>query len=378
MKSGLRLAVLPLAALLALSCASKPPTPEPTPPAVTEPTVTPTPTPVPPPAQPAEDLDKPKAVALKAEVLAQRKHIFDLGVPEVLPDDWAKADEAYVSGVKALDAGNSKGALELLGGAGKLFTELLPKGVTALADRARSQADEWKAQDLKAGAQTDSPERFAAGEAAYASAEAAYASADREPSIGEWKRARALYELTLKHQRALGLESLVAEKGFAPADKGNADTALARLADEKNLFDSGGGKTLDAVSKGIDLLDEVVLRLNLVTRKGQENLAIAARTRSGDAEQKSKDLKAEVAVKDGWTKAKEVDASAASLFSSEHFEEAQAGYTQAAELFEAVAAEAQAKRDSAIAAMKAADEAQAQSLAKAQAADQGPAPAGTN
>jgi hypothetical protein len=360
---------LAVALVLLASCATKPPTPEPTPAPVVETKPEPAPTPVvtPPPAAPS--FDKAALDKLRDETLALRKHSFDLGIADVLPGDYAKADEAYTLGASAYDKQNWQASLDSYTTAKQLFTDLLPKGLAALVDRAKSRADEARKTAVTAGADANSDARLGAGDKAYAAARAAGGPDTIEASLGTWELSRALFELSGKHAKALGLQALVQDKSYAVWDKGNADTAVGKLNDENALFAAESGAKLDTVRKEIDLIDEVILRYNLVVAKGRESIALDARGKSDASKSKSQSIKAEVAVKAEFTKASDAYAAAAAALADSRFEDAAAGFANATSLFDAAYSLASDKRQAALDAMKAAEAAQAASMQNAQKAD---------
>jgi hypothetical protein len=307
--------------------------------------------------------------ALKAEVLALRKQAFDLGVPEVLADDWTKADDSWSAAAAVYDSKNWPGALEAYATSKTLFADILPRGLVALAERARGHAEEWKKVAAEAGAELSSAERFAAADSALAAAQADRDAENNEAAIAGFNRSRALFELSEKHLRALALEGEIETKGYAPWDRGNADKALSLIADENVLFADDGGKTLEAASKGIDILSEVILRYNLVVQKGGEGLATEARGRGDELRQKSLEIKADVAVKAEYATASERYDGAASEYQAGKFDDARAAFDEATELFQTAFTLASEKRAAALEAMKAADETHASSLESATKAD---------
>ena len=358
-----------LAALLAASCATKPATPKPEP-SQPEPTVQPAQ-----PSQPAVSQAELDTLLAKAQEL--RKRAFDLGLAEVLPDDYNAANEAYSGGKEAYDAKDGPAAKEKLGTAVTLFTELNAKGIAELASIRRKSAEDMRQTALKAGADTAATDRFTPGEAALAAGSAALAAKDYEAAIAAYERARALYELAYKRSLATELRDRIETSGYAAWDAGNYATAEAKYAAEAELFASLGGDGQAAlvatdpkpIAQGIDALDEAVLRYNLVIQKAREAGAAARKQGSDEAKLKAEGIKAPVAAKDEYAAAQAVYMDAIGAMESGDYETAAARFDEATLAFQKAYDLAAEKKAKAEAAIKAAQEAAAAALKNAQDAD---------
>jgi hypothetical protein len=354
-------------ALLLASCATKPKTPaQPEPQAVE-------PAPVAAPAAPAvsqEELDK-----LLADATAERKKAFDLKLFEVLPDDYKAADAVFVEGKTAYDAKDGPKAKEKLTLSISLFKDLNAKGLVALQAQKKKNAEDMKAMALKAGADSAAADRWASAEKALAAAEDAAGKGDHEAAIGAYERARALYELAYKRSTATGLRSRIEDNGYSTWDAGNYALAEKKYAEEEQLYASLGdaasdpAQGSDALAKAGDAMDEAILRYNLVIDKGRQGIAVAKKQKSDDAKAQSDSIKASVAVKDDYAAALAVYDDGISALAKQDYETASSKFEEAAADFEKVYAAAADKRAKAEAAMKAAEDASAESLKKAQDAD---------
>lgn len=361
------LAIPLLVVLLFLaSCASKPtpPVEEPAPPAPTEPVVTPEPTP---PETPA--FDQAALDALHAETLALRKKAFDLGLAELMRDEYKTADAAYVAGKGAYDAKDGETATKELTTARDLFKDLIAKGLVELSAQGKQKASEMRGIAVKAGAETDAQDRFAAGEAAFAEAEGLAGNGRYEESIAAYARARSLYDLSYKRASASQLRTRIGDQGYAAWDSGNYGIAENKYAEEANLFAASGGKEPKDVSSGVDALEEAILRYNLVIEKGREGIASASKKKADDIKTRSEAIKANVAVKAEYAEALAVYQEAGRAFGAKDFELATTRFADAEALFEKAYALAAEKRKAAEEAMAAAENASEESQRKAQEAE---------
>ena len=364
--------VAAIVAVLAASCATKPKV-TPQEPAQPEPTVQPAPTPQPAtPSVSQEDLD-----ALLAKAQGLKKQAFDRGLADVLPDDYAAANAALASGKEAYDAKDGPVAKDKLETAVKLFTDLNAKGLVELASIGKKKADDMRKSAIAAGAETAAADRLAPGDEALAAASSASDAKDYEAAIASYERARALYELSYKRSVAKGLRDRIETSNYAAWDQGNYAKAEERYAAEEALFASLGDQGQAAspatdpkpLSQGIDALDEAVLRYNLVIQKGREGGANARKDKADAIKLQSEEIKAQVAVKAEYDAALSLYKDAQSAMAAGEYENAAAKFDEATAAFENAYALASDKRAKAEAAMKAAEEAAAESLRKAHDAD---------
>lgn len=353
-KNTLRtIATLAFALAVFISCASKPAAPAP------EPAVPPSPAQ---PAQPAEpqapavsqdDLDK-----LLAQAKELKKKAFDLKLFEVLPDDYKAADALYAAGAKAYDDKDASAAKDGLGKAIAAYEDLIARGVVEVAAAKRKDAEDMKRSAQKAGADTGQAERFGAGEEAFQSAAALVDQSKSEEAIPGFETARVYYELAWKRQLATDLRKTIEDKDFAQWDSGNFQLADTKYQAEAGFWASG--KEADRAS-GIDALDEAVLRYNLVVQKGRETMVATVKDKTDAAKQRSDAIKASVSAKELYDSAQALYGDGASKNAAKDYEDAAADYQKAGSGFDAAYQLAAEKRAAAEAAMKAADEAAAQS-----------------
>lgn len=357
-----------IAALILGSCASKPPVPAPEP----------VPVEVPKQPEPAPEPKAPEAPAVSQaeldDLLSQAKELkkksFDLKLFEVLPDDYKAAEAAYGTALASYNAATkdptgglaAKSGLE--GSIGQ-YKALIAKGVVELAKAKRDNADAMKATALKAGADAKAADRFKAGEEAYSAATALIDAGKHEEAIGGFETARLYFELSYKRSAAGDLRGRIAEKDYAKWDSGNFQLADAKYAAEDGLWASGSADR----AAGIDMLDESILRFNLVVQKGRQMVATGSKAKSDDSKTKSEQIKAQVAVKEQYEAALSTYEDGVTKLASGDFENAAASFDEAKAAFDAAYAEAADKRAKAKAAMDAAAAAAADSARKANEGD---------
>jgi hypothetical protein len=362
--------VAAIVAVLAMSCATKPKV-APQEPVQPEPTVQPAPQPTTPSVS-QEELD-----ALLAKAQGLKKQAFDRGLADVLPDDYAAANAALAGGKEAYDAKDGPAAKDKLTTAVRLFTDLNEKGLVELASIRKKNADDMRKSAVAAGAESAAADRLAPGDDALAAAAAAADAKDYEAAIAAYERARALYELAYKRSVAKGLRERIETSNYAAWDQGNYAKAEERYAAEEALFASLGDQGQVAspatdpkpLSQGIDALDEAVLRYNLVIQKGREGGATARKDKADAIKLQSEEIKAQVAVKVEYDAALALYKDAQLAMAAGEYEDAASKFDEAASAFEKAYALAADKRAKAEAAMRAAEEAAAESLRKAQDAD---------
>jgi len=315
--------------------------------------------------------------SLLAQVQAEKKKSFDLKLFEIFPDDYKAANNSYADAKAAYDGAKAQEAKDGLTKTLALFQDLNAKGIVEYAAHKRKDAADMKASALKVEADKNAPDRFAPGLSAETAAATAENAKGYEAAITAYERARILFELAYKRTVASGLRDRIGSGGFQAYDASNYALAETKYADDERFYGLAGGKDGAAdVSKdgtnlasAIDALDESILRYNLVIQKGRQGIALDKKQVSDGVKRQAEDLKAQVAVKEAYAAALATYQAGVTAMSAGDFEIAAQRFTEAATAFETVRASAAEKRANAEAAMKAAEEASAEALKNAQAAD---------
>jgi hypothetical protein len=320
-----------------------------------EPTVQPAP------AISQEDLDK-----LLAEAKELKKKAFDLKLFEVLPDDYKAADALYAKGAQSYADKDSAAAKEGLGAAIAAYKDLITRGVADLAAAKKKDAEDMRSTAIKTGADSAQVERFGAGEESLKSADALLGESKAEESLPVFETARLYFELAWKRAIATELRSGIEEKDFAKWDSGNYQLADNKYQAEDGLWASGNEADR---AKGVDALDEAILRFNLVVQRGREMGVAAVKEKTDEAKQRSEEIKANVAAKDLYDSAMELYADGSSQLAAKEYEAAAEAYDRSGAAFEEAYQSAAEKRARAQEAMQAAEEATSESQRKAEEAE---------
>jgi hypothetical protein len=355
--------ILVSAIAILASCATKPKTPAPepvVPPVVTTP-VQPEPTPEVAPAISQEELD-----GLLAEAKELKKKAFDLKLFEVLPDDYKAAEALYAKGAQAYADKDAPAAKEGLGNAISAYKDLISRGIVAIAAAKRKEAEDMRNIAAKAGADSSQSERFGAGDDSFQTAATLMDDSKAEEAIPGFEAAKLYFELAWKRAIASELRQSIDDKDFAKWDSGNF-----QLADNKFQAEDGFWASEDVKDRasGVDALDEAILRFNLVIQKGREMTVATIKGKTDESRQRAEDIKANVAVKDQYDAAQALYNEGSGDLAAKEYETAADTFDRSGAGFDEAYQAAAVKKAKADKAMKAADEATAESLRKAEEAD---------
>jgi hypothetical protein len=317
---------------LSLSCATKPPAaaPEaPPPPAAA------TPAPASEPAAPA--IAAPDE--LKAEAAALRKRAFDLGIKDVLPAEYAAAEEAYNLGNAKYGADNAaseaayRDAIALYSGA---IERGLPFLASAEGDKARAAQG---AAYRKGAAQYFGGEGDSAS-AALAQAEASEKAGEYEKAIASYKSAASSFAALSSMCDAAASRDAIAARDFAKWDPSNWTLAEGKLSQARELLASDSKASLTAA-------DEAGLRYKLVMQNALGYYMADRKTFSEAERDRASSIKAEVAVKDDFAAAASLYEEAEAKRAADDAEAAADLYGRSAAAYAAAYDAAKVKMDSA-------------------------------
>lgn len=361
-KSLKTMLILASAIAILASCATKPKTPVPesaVPPAATS--QQPASKPQAAPAISQDELDK-----LLAEAKELKKKAFDLKLFEVLPDDYKAAEALYAKGAQSYAAKDVPAAKEGLGSAIAAYKDLISRGIVDIAAAKRKEAEDMRSIASKAGADASQSERFGAGDDSFQAAATLVDDSKFEEAIPDFETAKLYFELAWKRAVASDLRQTIDDKDYAKWDSGNF-----QLADNKFQAEEGFWATENATSRaaGADALEEAILRFNLVIQKGREMAVSTIKAKTDESKQRAEDIKANVAVKDEYEAAQALYNEGSSNLAAKEYEAAGDAFDRSGAGFDEAYQAAAVKKANADKAMKAADEATAESLRKAQEAD---------
>lgn len=356
--------------LFAASCAGAPKAPPTEAPAeapapVAQPAPAPEPKAEPVPAKPdAPTVDALAAAKERAE--KSRKQAFDVEAPGFFPDDWKTVEATYL-GVRNKPVEETAAAYgeatKAYNDVADSYDDLAKRALPRYAEARRSEIADARAKAIKAGIEQSSPERLAVADQTAAKAQSLYDGGDYYPAAAAAVDARERYLALAPGAEAYAVKSEIDRRGFADADAGNYGIAEKKLGEALAAYDAGN----TAASR--DAAEESSVRFKIALKKGREQFA-SGKGASAAAERKAAaDLKANVAVKDGFEAANAVFAEADTAFKAEKYEDAADLYAESEGQFSVVRATAAEKRRVAEAAIAEAERRVSESEQTAKAGD---------
>jgi hypothetical protein len=293
-------------------------------------------------AAPATPAAKPAVAApddLKAQATELRKKAFDLGIKDVLPDDYATAESAYSAGMAAYGTDNAASGASFADAKAK-FGDVIKRGlpmlVAAEKDRAahlRDTAVQKKASDLF-------PALLSAADADFAKPAASESSGDYETALAGYKASTLEYDVLYKLCDASGARAFLVSHDLAKWDTSNWALAEGKYASSQSLFRQDAHASSDAV-------DEAILRYGNVRNTAYGYYAADRKKASETERDRAAGIKADVAVKGDYDAAAALYAKAETDENAKNYEAASAEYDSAAAAFTTAYTHAKAKMDTA-------------------------------
>jgi len=305
--------------------------------------------------QPVITVDTSKVDAVKKlpeEVLALRKKAFDLEAPKLTEQEWNEADKHYVAGTSAFETNDLDTAKTEFETAKPLFTALIQLVLQRGAEQNQKLADEAKQAAIDLKAQEKSSELFAKADELYARAQEAYKNGDFETAKALYDEAYLYYDIAGKRSKALSVRDRIVELKFENMDNGNFNLAEEKLAQ---------GDAEKDPQKARDLIEESLLRYNLVLQKGWELQAGSKKQDTLTVKAQADSIKAAVSLREEYSTALAILNAANEAYAKGEYEYAAMLYSQAQQLFAAIYQKAAEKRAKAEAAMQAAQQKQQES-----------------
>lgn len=313
------------------SCASAPPQPA-APPAPAPQAAAPEPAPAAPAVQtaPAPDELRDKATAL-------RKRAFDLGMRDVVPDDYKAAEDAYTTGAAAYGKDNAASATAF-GTAADRFDALIKKGFPLLADFWHKKAQAIKGTADSKSASTIFPGLYPGAQALYAKSSDQENAKDYEAAVNGYKSSLTLFEILYKLCDAKTARESIQKRDFAKWDPSNWSLAEAKYSAAQGSFKDDSASSRSAV-------DEANQRYAIVVQTAIGYYAADRKTASEDAMARATSIKAQVAVKDEYAAALALYQQGQAKTAAKDDEAAGPLYAQAAVAFAAAYDHAKKKMD---------------------------------
>lgn len=282
--------------------------------------------------------------AAKARAEKSRKQAFDVESPSYFPDDWKAVETSYLAvrekKIEETAAAYSE-ATAAYTKAADGYDALAKRALPLYAEARRSEIVAARASAIEAGIEESSPDRLAAADAAATKAQGLFDAGDYYAAAAAAVEARDRYLALAPGAKAYEVKSEIDRREFAGSDPGNYSIAERKLGEALAAYDAG-----DQIASR-DAAEESLLRFNLTLKKGRELYASGKGAEASAQRQAALDLKANVAVKDGFDSASSVFAEADAAFQAEAYEDAADLYAESAGLFSAVSASAADKRSAA-------------------------------
>jgi hypothetical protein len=261
--------------------------------------------------------------ALKAEAAELRKKAFDLGIKDVLPAEYAAAENAFSLGNEKYNKDNAASAAAY-GDAKALFSAAIERGLPLIASNEGEKAREAEAAAFRKGAADYYYEESDASSTALAEAAEIEGSGDFEGAIAAYRAAAARFAAIGAMCDAASARDAVAARDFAKWDTSNWTIAEGKLESARGLVGSDSKASLDAA-------EEALLRYRLVMQNALGYYAADRKAFSESERDRASAIKAEVAVKDDFE-------AAAALYGEAEAKRAAEDLESASELFDRSAA----------------------------------------
>jgi hypothetical protein len=321
------------ASFLAFSCASqpKPSSPEPAPQAA--------PAPAPkveePAPAPKAEIAAPDAERAKASEL--RKRAFDLGIKDVLPDDYAAAEKDFAAGNDSYGKDNASSAASF-GSASEKYAAAIEKGLPLLAVKARENAERMrKAASAKGAADSFAP-LWTQAEADYADRQKAEASGEYEKAIAGYVASTRDYDILYKLCGAKSIREYMTARDLPKWASSPWTIAQTKYQASQDLFRSDSKASVDSA-------DEALLRYGIARDTALDFYSSDRKKASESERSRANGIKTEVAVKDEYAAATALYDKAEAARADKDLEGAAGLYDQAAKAFAAAYAHAKQKMD---------------------------------
>jgi hypothetical protein len=276
---------------------------------------------------------------LRAEASSLRKKAFDLGMKEVVQEDYASAESSYAAGGEKYGTDNAASAASYSEAVTK-FKAVMEKGLPLLADSERKRAEALKEKSIAARSRELFPRPFAFAEAELEKPRAAETGGDYETAVALFRASAKEYAVLVKLCAAYDARDYLASRDLAKWDASDWNLAETRYQASQAAFE--GDIAASAAS-----VDEALLRYGLARSAALEYYS-GDRQKASDAERaRAAGIKSEVAVKDDFAAAQELYAKAEEAKSAKDYESSSALYDRSASAFASAYSKAKVKMDGA-------------------------------
>ena len=275
----------------------------------------------------------------RAKASALRKRAFDLGIKDVLPEDYAAAEKAFAAGNESYGKDNAAADLSFTDASGR-YTALIDKGLPLLASQARENAEKLRKIAQDKGAPGYFASQWAQAEADWAAPQKAENSGGYEAAISGYRTASRDYEALYKLCDAKAAREYIASRDLAKWASSPWTLAETKYQAAQDLF-------VKDTPSSITSVDEALLRYGIARSTALEYYAGDRKKASETERDRASGIKSEVAVKDEFAQATTLYDKAQKAQEAKDYESSAALYDSAAKAFSAAYVHAKSKMDTA-------------------------------
>jgi hypothetical protein len=316
-----------------VSCATPPKAaPEPTPPPKPQTVEPAAPAPATTPTVAAPD-------DLRAKATELRKKAYDLGLKDILPEDYAAADKAFAEGNAKYGSDNAASTAAFTDAATR-FKALVDKGLPLLAASERKRASNLRDTATGKGADKLFPPLYEHAEQAWAEPQKAESSGDYETAIAGYRASAKDYEVLYKLCDAKAARDDIASRDLAKWAPSPWSLAEAKYQSAQDLMKDDAKAASGAV-------DEALQRYGMARSTALEYYAGDRKKASETERDRAVGIKTDVAVKDEYAAASDLYAQAEKANAAQDFEASASLYDKSASAYGTAYAHAKAKMDNA-------------------------------
>jgi hypothetical protein len=285
---------------------------------------------------------KPEAPApddLRSKAADLRKKAFDLGLNEILPEDYAAAEKAFADGNAGYGKDNEASAASYTDAASR-FQDVIAKGMPILAENEKKHASDLRTTAVGKRSEELFPELFAYAEAEFAKPSDAEAAGDFEAAINGFRASSKNFEVLYKLCDANTARDSIVTHDLAKWDPSNWTLAETRFKASQDLFRQDSSAAATSV-------DEAIQRYGMASRTALEYYSSDRKKNSMAEMDRAQGIKAEVAVKDEYAAALALYARAESSQAAKDYDSSASLYDRAATAFDSAYKHAKVKMDTA-------------------------------
>jgi hypothetical protein len=276
---------------------------------------------------------------LRSKAAELRKKTFDLGLKDILPEDYAAAEAAFAAGNAEYGKDNAASAASYTDAVAR-FAGVMDRGLPLLAAAERKRAEDLRDKAAAKRAGELFPRHFTYAEEELAKPRQSEAAGDFETAVAGYRASANEYAVLYKLCEAAGAREYIASRDLAKWDTTNWNLAETRFKASQDQFEVDAAASASSV-------DEAILRYGIARSTALEYYASDRKKVSETERTRASGIKSETAVKDEYASALELYAEAETAGAAKDFESSSSLYDRAAAAFAAAYTHAKVKMDAA-------------------------------